>query len=135
MLTDLSHNGNLINMKTTGTYKFTINGIDSMQITSSVITGISEPSPVVPSKFALSQNYPNPFNPSTLISFDIPKQAIVKLVVYDILGRIVKTLVDEMKSPGNYKVRFDASMITSGVYFYRITADNFTDSKKLLLIK
>ncbi len=134
-LTDLSHKGNLINMKTTGTYKFTINGVDSMQITSSVITGISEPSPVAPSNFALSQNYPNPFNPSTLISFDIPKQSIVKLVVYDILGRVIKTLVDEMKSPGNYKVRFDASMLTSGVYFYRITAGNFTDSKKLLLIK
>ncbi len=135
MLSDLGNKGNLINMKTTGTYKFTINGIDSMQITSSVITGIAEPSPVVPSKFALSQNYPNPFNPTTLISFDIAKQSIVKLVVYDILGRVVKTLVDEMKSPGNYKIRFDASMLTSGVYFYRITADNFTDSKKLLLIK
>ena len=135
MLADLSHNGNLINMKRTGEYKFTINGIDSMQITSSIVTGISEPSPVVPSKFVLSQNYPNPFNPSTVISFDIPKQSIVKLVVYDILGRVVKTLVDEMKSPGNYKVRFDASMLTSGVYFYRITAGNFTDSKKLLLVK
>ncbi len=134
-LTDLSHKGNLINMKTTGTYKFTINGVDSLQIISSVITGIFEPSPAAPSNFALSQNYPNPFNPSTVISFDIPKQSIVKLVVYDILGRSIKTLVDEMKSPGNYKVRFDASMLTSGVYFYRITAGNFTDSKKLLLIK
>ncbi|MGC8898535.1 MAG: T9SS type A sorting domain-containing protein, partial [Bacteroidota bacterium] len=63
----------------------------------------------IPGSFALEQNYPNPFNPSTTISFDVPKQSHLRLAIYDVLGRQVKTLVDEEKNPGRYSVTFDAS--------------------------
>jgi len=85
--------------------------------------------------FSLSQNYPNPFNPSTQISFSLPKAADVKLVVFDILGREVITLVNEFKQAGNHSIEFNASTLSSGVYFYRLVTDNFTDTKKMLLIK
>lgn len=91
--------------------------------------------PAVPVKFSLSQNYPNPFNPSTQISFSLPKAADVKLVVFDILGREVATLVNEFRSAGNHNIEFNASNLSSGVYFYRLETDNFTDTKKMLLIK
>jgi len=116
VLTDFNNSSTRIVMKNTGTYKFTINALDSLLVTST-ITGISDHSPFIPISFALNQNYPNPFNPSTTISFDIPKQSNVKLIVYDVLGRKVKTLVDEKKSPGRYSIKFDASQLSSGVYF------------------
>jgi hypothetical protein len=95
----------------------------------------------VPQVFDLYQNYPNPFNPSTTISFDVPKNAQVNVVIYDILGRVVTTLVDEMKAANRYRVVWDASNMSTGVYFYRMTAKavdgsgNFTSVKKLLLMK
>ena len=85
--------------------------------------------------FSLEQNYPNPFNPVTAIKYTVPKQNLVKLVVYDIIGREVVTLVNEVKQPGNYSVSFDASNLASGVYFYRMAAGDFTDVKKMVLIK
>ena len=90
---------------------------------------------MIPRVYSLSQNYPNPFNPVTSIKYSIPKQSLVRLVVYDILGREITTLVNEMKQPGNYNVSFDASGYASGVYFYRIQAGDFTDVKKMVLIK
>jgi hypothetical protein len=81
------------------------------------------------------QNYPNPFNPTTSINYSIPKASSVSLKVYDIIGNEVATLVNEFKNPGNYLVQFDASKLSSGVYFYRIQADDFTSTKKLLLLK
>jgi len=95
----------------------------------------------IPSKYELSQNYPNPFNPSTTINYSIPvvdayaSTANVTLKVYDILGREVATLVNKEQSPGNYSVRFDASNLTSGLYFYRLTAGKFTSVKKMMLLK
>jgi len=89
----------------------------------------------LPSKFALHQNYPNPFNPFTVISYDIPTVSNVMLKVYDMLGREVATLVNEVKSPGTYEVQFDASHLASGIYFYKLTAGNFTSVKKLILMK
>jgi len=86
--------------------------------------------------FSLSQNYPNPFNPSTSINFSIPSSGNVSLKVYDILGNEVSSLVNNQKlSPGQYKVDFNASALTSGVYYYTIRTDNFTDTKKMFLIK
>ncbi|MDZ7766259.1 MAG: T9SS type A sorting domain-containing protein [Melioribacteraceae bacterium] len=73
-------------------------------------------------KFSLSQNYPNPFNPTTSIKYQVSSSEKVILKVYDILGREIKTLVNEVKSPGSYEVQFDASQLASGVYFYRLTA-------------
>jgi len=85
--------------------------------------------------FNLSQNYPNPFNPNTVISYQLAAGNRVTLKVYDILGRLVKTLVDEYKPRGEYSVNFDASNLSSGVYFYQLKAGTFTATKKLLLIK
>jgi photosystem II stability/assembly factor-like uncharacterized protein len=89
----------------------------------------------IPSRFSLSQNYPNPFNPLTKISFDIPKQEFVSLKVFDLLGREINTLVNEVKTPGNYAVDFDGSNLPGGVYFYRIQSADFTNIKKLILLK
>lgn len=88
-----------------------------------------------PSAFALSQNYPNPFNPSTTINFDLPTDGKVSLKLYDMSGKEVATLVNEVRSAGYYSVNFNASQLTSGVYFYTISADNFTATKKMLLVK
>lgn len=89
-----------------------------------------------PSKFSLEQNYPNPFNPATNIKYTIPNTGLVKLSIYDILGREVKTLVNEIKNAGTYSVEFNASNYASGVYFYRLkVGDEYSDSKKMLLIK
>jgi len=89
----------------------------------------------LPVKFELGQNYPNPFNPVTTIKYSVPRQSLVKLVIYDILGREVKTLVNEMRTAGTYEAVFDASQISSGVYFYRMESGDFTDVKKLVILK
>jgi hypothetical protein len=90
---------------------------------------------IIPQEYSLEQNYPNPFNPSTNIRFGLPKSGLVKMVIYDVLGRVVTTLVNEYKAAGSYTVDFDASAIASGVYFYRIESGSFTDVKKMLLVK
>lgn len=97
--------------------------------------GINVISAEVPYKFSLSQNYPNPFNPSTKIRFDIPKSEVIKLVVYDFLGREVAIPVNQQLNPGTYEVDFEGSTLTSGVYFYKLETENFTETKKMVLIK
>ena len=89
----------------------------------------------IPKEYSLSQNYPNPFNPSTIINYQLPKQAHMTLKIYDILGREVKTLVDEIKNAGNYKIEFNASNLSSGIYFYRLQSNSFSQTKKLILLK
>ena len=83
----------------------------------------------------MEQNYPNPFNPATTLRYSIAQPAHVKLVVYDLLGRQVATLVNEKENAGEYNVRFDARTLASGMYFYRIEAGSFTQVKKMMLIK
>ncbi|MEW5844127.1 MAG: alpha-amylase family glycosyl hydrolase [Bacteroidota bacterium] len=92
---------------------------------------------VTPTEYALSQNYPNPFNISTVIDYQLPRQSLVTLKVYDILGREVATLVNHVQNAGNYKVDFDSNQfhLSSGVYFYRIETDKFVQSKKMILLK
>ncbi|OGU77432.1 MAG: hypothetical protein A2V93_09610 [Ignavibacteria bacterium RBG_16_34_14] len=85
--------------------------------------------------YELSQNYPNPFNPITTISYHVPVKSFVSLKVYDILGREIQTLVNEEKNAGKYEIRFDASLLTSGVYFYKIRSEKYSDVKKMLLVK
>ena len=92
-------------------------------------------SSVIPDNFLLSQNYPNPFNPRTEISYELPTAKLVKLTVYNILGKEMAELVNERQSPGRYKVSFDASNLTSGVYFYTLSTDNFTETKRMILLK
>ncbi len=103
-----------------------------------IITSISDIASVVPTSFRLDQNYPNPFNPNTVIEYQIPgvgTRHAVSLRVYDLLGREVTILVNEEKPAGSYQVTWDASYLSSGVYFYQIRVDNFVDIKKALLLK
>jgi hypothetical protein len=86
-------------------------------------------------EYYLSQNYPNPFNPSTTIKYQMPEGGIVTLKIYDILGKEVKTLVNEQKAAGRYEVNFNASNLASGVYIYRIQVNDFVSAKKLMLLK
>jgi hypothetical protein len=97
--------------------------------------GISNNNNSVPIEYALSQNYPNPFNPTTKINFAIPRQGFVSLKIYDMLGREVKTLVNEIKTVGFYSVDFNASEFASGVYFYRLESESFSSVKRMMLIK
>ena len=89
----------------------------------------------VPLEFALDQNYPNPFNPSTTISYSIPVKSRVTLKIFNALGKEIITLVNEEKSEGNYDVKFDASGIPSGIYFYKLNAGEFSSTKKMILLK
>lgn len=88
-----------------------------------------------PSVFALEQNYPNPFNPSTMISYSIPQNSFVTIKVYDIIGNEVATLVNQTQEAGKYDIRFDANNLSNGVYLYSIKTDNFTSTKKMILLK
>jgi len=97
-----------------------------------------KPTNVIPKEYSLSQNYPNPFNPVMKINYELPKDGKVKLVIYDILGREIKTLVNELKQAGRYTVEFNGNSLASGVYFYRIQVEggrNYTAVKKMVLIK
>ncbi|TLY31712.1 MAG: T9SS type A sorting domain-containing protein [Ignavibacteria bacterium] len=89
----------------------------------------------IPREFALGQNYPNPFNPTTTISYVIGQPSLTTLKVYDILGRVVATLVNEVKAPGSYRVSWDAADYPSGVYTYRVQAGKFADVKKMILMR
>ncbi|MBK8381217.1 MAG: VCBS repeat-containing protein [Ignavibacteria bacterium] len=89
----------------------------------------------IPDKYELSQNYPNPFNPVTNLEYGIAKLGFVSLKIYDVLGKEVITLVNEIKEPGYYKIKFDAGKLSSGVYFYRMTAGNFVAVKKFVVMK
>ncbi|MCZ7602035.1 MAG: T9SS type A sorting domain-containing protein [Melioribacteraceae bacterium] len=106
----------------------------------STIVSVDDKHEEVVNEFSLSQNYPNPFNPSTTIKFTVPSDvkretSITKLVVYDILGREIKTLVNEVKAPGTYEVTFNASQLASGVYFYRLQSGSFIKTKKMVLLR
>ena len=89
----------------------------------------------LPESYALMQNYPNPFNPSTIISYSLPNNTHIILKVFDVLGNEVATLINEEKPAGNYEVEFNASGLSSGIYFYRIQTEGFIDTKKLILLK
>ncbi|MBC8042686.1 MAG: T9SS type A sorting domain-containing protein [Rhizobacter sp.] len=99
------------------------------------VLSVSAPGAPVPPGFALRQNYPNPFNPNTLISYQLSMNSQVQLKVYDVLGREVASLVDARQATGDYLVNFNATKLSSGVYFYRLTTGNFVQTKKMLLLK
>jgi hypothetical protein len=90
---------------------------------------------LTPTDYALVGNYPNPFNPTTIINYQLPKGGLVMLKVYDILGREVTSLVNEVQQAGNYSIPFDASKLSSGIYIYTIHANDFVQSKKMNLVK
>ncbi|MBI2430223.1 MAG: PQQ-binding-like beta-propeller repeat protein [Ignavibacteriales bacterium] len=101
----------------------------------SIVTGVKNPPNSIPEKFALRQNYPNPFNPTTIIEYDLPKDSRVKIIVFDMLGRQVRTLVDEENPAGSYKAEFKANNLSSGVYFYHLRTNEFSQTKKLMLMR
>jgi len=103
--------------------------------TAGIATGIDDKDISLPSRFELSQNYPNPFNPMTTIHFNLPAKHHVKLEVYDVIGRKVSTLVNEFREAGEHSVTFDASDLSTGIYFYRIRAGKFTEMKKMIFMK
>jgi len=94
----------------------------------------------VPYEFVLNQNYPNPFNPSTVISYEIPNNNSrfdqnVSITIFDVLGKFVKTLVNEYKHAGRYFVEFDASDLSTGIYYYKLTYNNVSKTKKMIFLK
>ncbi len=104
------------------------------------IVGVSNTSSLIPEKYSLSQNYPNPFNPVTKIKFDIPSEvrgqtSDVKLTVFDVLGKEVITLINEAFAPGSYEADFDGSNFASGIYFYKLEAGSFIETKRMMLLK
>jgi len=105
----------------------------------SPVTDVDNNKNVLSAKFELKQNYPNPFNPSTIINYSVPVVSQIQLKIYDVLGREVATLVNKLQTAGNYKITFDASMLTSGVYIYRLSAtggtNNFMQAKKMVLLR
>lgn len=124
------------NVYVTGSMNFGApTGLDFYTIRYTENLGIQPIGGEVPKKFSLSQNYPNPFNPSTSIKFDIPNSTQVKLVVYNVLGSEVSKLVDDYLVTGSYEVKWDASNVTSGIYFYKLFTDKFTETKKMMLVK
>jgi hypothetical protein len=99
------------------------------------VVGITDKNSALPTQYKLNQNYPNPFNPSTIISYDLPKSGIVNVKIFNVLGQLVKTLVNQVQTAGTHQVSFNASSLSTGVYFYSLTVDNFTQVKKMMLIK
>ncbi|MBS1493217.1 MAG: T9SS type A sorting domain-containing protein [Bacteroidetes bacterium] len=99
------------------------------------LTSINNFTNIIPSEFYLHQNYPNPFNPITIIKFDIPKTSFVKIKIYDVLGKQIATLLNEIKQAGSYSIDFNASQLSSGIFFYRLETEGFTETKKMVVQK
>lgn len=114
----------------TGEDEFLFSTLDA-----NIITGIEDENPFLPNSFELSQNYPNPFNPTTTISYTIPKEGLVRLSVYNILGQRVAVLKDEIQRQGSYRVLFNGAGLASGVYIYNLVYGSMNISKKMMLIK
>ena len=108
--------------------------IDDVRI-EGIPTDIDQNQNINPYRYTLMQNYPNPYNPLTNISFSLPKISKVKIEVFNVLGQKVATLLNERKAAGYYTVQFDASNLSSGLYFYKIQTDAFSNVRKMLLIK
>ena len=139
ILTDLGNQGSSVDMRSSSSYSFAINGADSFSV-SSTLTGVNGDGLNLPANYALYQNYPNPFNPSTTITFDLKETSSVMLEIYNVLGERVLEVDYGTMSGGEYIRNIDLSSFASGVYFYRLTAqgnngDRFVAVKKLLLMK
>jgi hypothetical protein len=111
------------------------NNGDKLVINNPAVSKIIVNEEKIPEKYALEQNYPNPFNPVTRIKYSIPKDNFVTLKIYNTLGQEITTLVNEEKQAGTYEISFDATHLASGMYFYSISAGNFNQTKKMMLVK
>jgi hypothetical protein len=125
-----TYNGGLITIQGVKIYKLT----NKLSLINTSV-GINNIGQETPSKYSLYQNYPNPFNPNTIIRYQLPVTNFVTLKVYDILGKEIKTLVNEKLQPGTYEVTFDGSNLTSGIYFCKLSAGDFIETKRMLMIK
>ncbi|MEO8230913.1 MAG: T9SS type A sorting domain-containing protein, partial [Ignavibacteriota bacterium] len=118
---------------TSGTYSYRLKQIDNdgqFEYSKTIEVDLG-----APKKFELSQNYPNPFNPTTTIRFSLPEAGNVKLTLYDILGQEIKTLVSAFKEAGVHTLNFNAGDLNSGIYLYKIEANGFSQTKKMILVK
>ncbi|MFN3693672.1 MAG: T9SS type A sorting domain-containing protein [Ignavibacterium sp.] len=113
----------------------TLWGDPSLKIRFNPVTSVEYTNDVQPYNFELSQNFPNPFNPSTKISWQSPVNSWQTLKIYDLLGNEITTLVDEYRKAGRYEVEFNASKLSSGIYFYKLNAGSFTETKKMVLLR
>lgn len=131
-----------------GQYFINVNGIEYILDSSNVmyfmdkntLTNASEIGNYLPNNFLLKQNYPNPFNPSTNIEFNVSKQSLVNISIYDINGKLINELVNERKNIGNYLTKWNGTdqkgnKVASGTYFYKVQSDNFIETKKMILLK
>jgi hypothetical protein len=111
--------------------------VDNINVTAYQVAPLSAGNngALVPAKYELNQNYPNPFNPTTKINFALPKDGFVKITIFDLLGREVRTLVNENKTAGYYSVDFSGDNLSSGFYFYKMESASFVETKKMMLIK
>jgi len=104
--------------------------------TDSTLVSINSEHPnLTPNSYRLDQNYPNPFNPSTVISYQIPLTGFVTLKVYDVLGNEIATLINEEQNAGSHSIDFNAAQLSSGIYFYRLDTEKFSETKSMILIK
>jgi hypothetical protein len=110
-------------------------GIELLSVEQTKTTSVARQGSNTPKDYELCQNYPNPFNPVTTIEYSLPRSQKVTIKVYDMTGKVVAVLENHERSAGTYKVQFDARSLTSGVYFYRLTTDSFSETKKLVLVK
>jgi hypothetical protein len=111
--------------------------VDNINVTAfqTVPTSVGNSNALIPDKYELNQNYPNPFNPATKINFALPKDGFVKITIFDLLGREIRTLVNESKTAGYYSVDFSGENLSSGFYFYKMETGSFVETKKMMLIK
>ena len=110
-------------------------GVLERRTVSDLLTAVETTPHTIVSEYRLAQNYPNPFNPSTIIGYQLPAMSHVVLKIYDVLGREVATLVNETKEAGSYEVTFNASKLTSGIYFSRLESNGKQFTKKMILLK
>jgi hypothetical protein len=118
------------------------NGVDTSASSGSFLVtfrrstiGITQIGTTIPQTYNLYNNYPNPFNPTTIINFDVPKQGSLKIKIYNSLGELVKTIVDQTFSPGTYSVDFDGTNLASGIYFYSLESESVLQVKRMVLVK
>jgi len=117
-------------------HRFTMSLVqDAISKANMIVTGVDDNNINIPLTYSLSQNYPNPFNPTTEIKFEIAKEGQVSIVVFDVLGKEIRTLVNEVKSPGKYSINFNGEGLSSGVYIYQLKAGKFISTKKMVLMK
>jgi hypothetical protein len=121
-----------VDYKLSGIVRTILVNAASGEVVTSIPTGDDRDLPI---QYCLQQNFPNPFNPSTTISYSIPRKSFVSLKIFDVVGREIESIVNEDKNPGEYNIRYNASRLSSGIYFLRLEAGNFVNVKRCVIIK